>query len=285
MQPEMIADYACVTGEGPLWHPDQRCVYWVDIPPGKLYRYDPATGQHGQVYEEAPLGGYTIQADGSLLLFLGKGEVRSWNDGEVRTIIPELEGELDSRFNDVIADPRGRVFCGTMSSESHKGRLYRLDPDGSIRVVLEGIGTSNGLGFTPDRKQMYYTDSPALDIYLFDYDEETGEISNQRVFVHSDERDGVPDGMTVDAEGYVWSAHWGGSCVIRYAPEGVEDRRILFPAQQVSCVTFGGEDYADMYVTTAGGHRKDELGAGAGALYRLRLGIRGVPEFRSRIGL
>lgn len=285
MQPEMIADYACVTGEGPLWHPDERSVYWVDIPPGKLYRYDSATGRHGLVYEEPPLGGYTIQADGSLLLFLGKGAVRTWKAGVVHTIIPELAGELDSRFNDVIADPRGRVFCGTMSSDSHKGRLYRLDPDGSIRVVLEGIGTSNGLGFTLDRKQMYYTDSPARDIYLFDYDEETGAISNQRVFVHSAESDGVPDGMTVDAEGYVWSAHWGGSCVIRYTPEGVEERRIYFPAQQVSCITFGGEDYADMYVTTAGGHKKEELGAGAGALYRLRLGIRGLSEFRSRIGL
>jgi D-xylonolactonase len=172
-----------------------------------------------------------------------------------------------------------------MSSDSHKGRLYRLDTDGSIHRLLDGIGTSNGLGFTLDHKRLYYTDSPAYEIYVFDYDERTGSISNQRVFVRSAEADGYPDGMTVDAAGYVWSAHWDGSCLIRYTPEGVEERRIYFPAKQVSSVVFGGPTYEDMYVTTAGGHKKAELGAGAGALYRLRLGIKGLPEFRSRIGL
>jgi len=286
MKLEMIADYECVTGEGPLWHPDEQVVYWVDIPQGRLFRYDPATGRHEQCYEgDEAIGGFTVQADGALLFFMARGAVKVWRDGQLQTVIDEISRERDSRFNDVIADPTGRVFCGTMPTGNQLGCLYRLDTDGSLSVVVEDVEVSNGMGFTPDRTQMYYTDSLKHEIYLFDYDEATGEIANQRVFVHTADDGSVPDGMTVDAEGYVWSARWDGSCLVRYAPDGTEDRRIAFPTKKVSCPTFGGPDYASIYVTTAGGDKKDGNGALAGALFRLDVGIRGVPEFRSRIGL
>ena len=286
MKPELIADYACETGEGPLWHPDEGRLYWVDLQRGHLYRYDPATGAHEQVYDspDEVIGGFTIQADGSLLCFMSKGASKVWRAGELTTVIDEIPAERESRFNDVIADPAGRVFCGTMPTQSHLGRLYRLDTDGTLIQVLDGIGVSNGLGFTLDRKQMYYTDSPKHEIYLFDYDQVTGNISNQRVFVRT-QGEGAPDGMTVDAEGHVWSARWDGGCLVRYAPDGSEERRIAFSAKKVSSVIFGGPDYTDMYVTTAGGDNKAKEGPGAGALFRLRLGIQGVPEFRSRVGL
>jgi sugar lactone lactonase YvrE len=132
---------------------------------------------------------------------------------------------------------------------------------------------------------MYYTDSRARTIYLFDYDQTSGAISNQRVFVQTPEGDGVPDGMTVDAEGYVWSARWGGSALVRYTPDGVEEQRITFPAKKVSSVTFGGDDLSDIYVTTALQGSKAEEGAGAGALFRVNVGIRGVSEFFSRVRL
>ncbi len=287
MQPKLIADYACQVGEGPLWHPDEERVYWVDIPRGRIFRYDPATGTHEICYEGDVIGGFTIQADGALLLFMARGAVKTWREGRLTTVIDEIPAERDGRFNDVIADPEGRVFCGTMSTPDHAASLYRLDTDGTLTHVLGGIGTSNGMGFTPDGTQMYYTDTRPHDIYLFDYDRATGEISNQRVFAHVPDEpgEGGPDGMTVDAEGYVWSARWGGSCLVRYAPDGTEERRIAFPAKKVSCVTFGGPDYTDMYVTAAGGEDKAEDGPGAGALFHLNLGIRGIPEFRSRIGL
>jgi D-xylonolactonase len=285
MEPEVIADYACECGEGPLWHPDENRLYWVDIPTGRLFRYDPSTGEHLQLFDGPDLGGFTIQADGSLLLFMARGAIKSWREGDWTTVIEEIPEERDSRFNDVIADPRGRVFCGTMPSGDRLGRLYRLDLDGTLTVVLEDIGCSNGLGFTPDHHQVYYTDSRKREIYLFDYDEDTGAISNQRSFVKLPADGGVPDGMTADAAGYVWSAIWDGSCLIRFAPDGTEDRRITFPAKKVSCATFGGVEYTDLYVTTAGGGNKEENGPGAGALFRLDVGIRGVPEFRSRIGL
>lgn len=287
MKPELIADYACVVGEGPLWHPDEKCVYWLDIPRGRMFRYDPATGKHAPCYEGVAVGGFTIQEDGALLLFMAKGEVKAWRRGELTTVVENIPEEFDSRFNDVIADPAGRVFCGTMASESHPGRLYRLDTDGKLTKLLEGIGCSNGMGFTADHKQMYYTDSLKREIYLFDYEKATGEISNPRVFISTPavEEEGIPDGMTVDAEGFLWSARWDGSCLVRYSAQGKEVSRIPFPVKKVSSVTFGGDDYADMYVTTAGGDEKDTDGEQAGSLFRLRIDVRGVPEFRSRVSV
>ena len=284
MEPELIADYECVTGEGPLWHPLEKRLYWVDIPKGRIFRFDPVTGKHEMCYEGEKVGGFTIQKDGSLLLFRTKGNVVIWKNGKTTTVVKEIPEELENRYNDVIADPAGRVFCGILSEQFKPGRLYRLDTDGSITKVLENIGCPNGMGFTLDRKQMYFTDTvPAKTIYLFNYDKKTGNITNQRVFVKVPAADGGPDGMTVDAEGYVWSASWDGWTLVRYTPQGVEERRIRFPAKQVSSVTFGGEDLKDIYVTTAGGDNKAENGPGAGALFRLRLGIKGMPEFYSRI--
>lgn len=283
MTPELIADYECVIGEGPLWHPGEKCVYWTDIPMGRMFRYNPATGAHEQFYDGEVVGGFTIQEDGSLLLFMAKGAIAIWRDGRLEYVYEEIPHERETRFNDVIADPAGRVFCGTMSTADRPARLFRLDVDTQLTELLNDVDISNGMGFTPDRKQMYYTDSPTREIYLFDYNQDTGGITNKRVFVQTPEGGGVPDGMTVDAEGYVWSARWDGSCLVRYSPDGREDRRIEFPAKKVSSVIFGGEDYTDMYVTTAGGDNKVGEGYGAGALFRINLGIRGVPEFLSRI--
>jgi len=284
IEPELIADYACVTGEGPLWHPDEQRVYWVDIPKGRLFRYTPATGEHEQCFQSPEaIGGFTIQEDGALLLFMARGAVKLWREGELTTVLDEIPDEVTTRFNDVIADPEGCVFCGTMPTQSRLGRLYRLDPDRTLTKLLDGIGVSNGMGFTPDLKGLYYTDSPTRNIYRFDYDRATGAITNQRVFVQTPNGEGVPDGMTVDAEGCVWSARWDGGVLVRYTADGVEERRIAFPARKVSSVTCGGPDYTDIYVTTAGGDQKAREGKGAGALFRLRLGIQGRPEFRSQI--
>lgn len=285
MQPELIADYACIVGEGPLWHPFEQRLYWTDIDTGRLFRYDPATGKHEQIYEGEKVGGFTIQADGALLLFMDRGAVNLWRNGKMTSVIEHIEEEKDSRFNDVHADPMGRVYCGTMAVGERMGRLHLLETDGALTPILDGIGCSNGMGFTRDRKGMYYTDSFKHEIYLFDYDAATGKLSNRRLFSKAQPDDGFPDGMTVDAEGCVWSARWDGSCLVRLAPDGTELQRVSFPAKKVSSITFGGPDYTDMYVTTAGGDKKDTDGEHAGALFRINLGVRGLPEFLSRVGL
>ena len=284
MEPELIADYLNHVGEGPLWQVTEKRLYWGDIPQGRIFWFDPETGKHEQFFQGRVIGGFTIQEDGSLLLFMDRGSIAVLRDGELSYVVEEIPEERDTRFNDVIADPRGSVFCGTMPTETEPAKLYRLDHDGSLTVVLDNIGLSNGLGFTLDRKQMYYTDSFARKIYIFDYDETTSEISNQRVFVETPEGEGIPDGMTVDADGYVWSARAGGSALFRYTPDGVQERKISFPAKMVSSVTFGGPDMDEIYVTTIGGDNRAEQGPGAGGLFRLKLGIKGVPDFYSRIG-
>jgi sugar lactone lactonase YvrE len=142
------------------------------------------------------------------------------------------------------------------------------------------------MGFTPDRRRMYLTDSHFRRIYLFDYDRRTGALANRRTWLGTPEDRGEPDGLTVDSEGCIWSARWNGSAVYRYSPEGQEAGRIELPARKVSSITFGGETCEDLYVTTAldGGTRAAE-GSGAGALFRCRPGVRGVPEFFSKVGM
>lgn len=280
---EVIADYACETGENPLWHDQQQRLYWTDIPTGRLFRYDESSGQHEQCYEGRPVGGFTIQRDGSLLLFMDRGTVARWSEGALTEVISELAAERDSRFNDVIADPRGRVFCGTMSTPDNKGSLYRLDVDGTCASVLQDVGCSNGMAFSLDGKTFYHTDSFAYEIYAFDYDIETGSIQNRRVFARFTESDGMPDGLTIDADGGLWVAFWGGSGVVRLRPNGEVDRRIGLPVPKTSSLTFGGRSYQDLYVTTAGGNAKAEDGEWAGALIRIRNQGRGVPEFCSNI--
>lgn len=298
---DIVTRSQCMLGEAPLWHPAKRCLYWTDIERGRLWRYDPATGEHGIVLEGRPIAGLTYQVDGSLLLFRDQGTVEVFRDGEVvKTLFENIPDEVTTRFNDVIADPRGRVFCGTMPTQQRKGRLYRIDPagsyqktaDGSIRraeqdsyrIVLEGIGCSNGMGFPSDYKRMYYTDSAARTIWVFDYDVETGELSNRRVFAET-EAPVVPDGLTVDAHDNVWSATWNGGCVVCYAPDGKVKTKIELPANKITSVMFGGDDFSDLYVTSAS---KDETGPEArhaGDLFRVRAGAKGRPEFPSRIGL
>ena len=286
MKAELIADYQCEVGEGPLWHPMEKKVYWTDIKRGKMFRYDPLTEMHEQFYEGALVGGFTIQVDGSLLLFMEKGAIAIWRKGTLTYVIDNIPGEQNNRFNDVIADPAGRVFCGMMRlDEQSGGKLYRLDTDGSIKVVMEKVQLSNGMAFTVDKRHMYYTDSLARQIYVFDYDESNGSITNQNVFLKIADETTIPDGMTLDAKDYIWSARWDGWSLFRYAPDGSDDRQIRLPAKQVSSLTFGGDDYTDIYVTTAGGHDRTKNGSGAGALFRIRSDIKGKPEFLSRIGM
>lgn len=280
---EVVADYACETGENPLWHEQEQRLYWTDIPRGRLFRYDPKTEKHEQCYQGRPVGGFTIQEDGSLLLFMDRGTVAIWNDGLLKEVIPELPAERTSRFNDVIADPRGRVFCGTMSTPERKGRLYRVDPDGSCNVLLEEVGCSNGMAFASDCKSFYHTDSFAHEIYVFDYDIDSGGIQNQKVFARFTEADGMPDGLTMDADGGLWTALWGGRGIVRLRSNGEVDRRIGLPTPKTSSLTFAGQDYRDLYVTTAGGNTRNEDGELAGALFRIRNQAHGVPQFCSNV--
>ncbi len=291
---QAVANIPNELGEGPLWHPDQRLLYWTDIPAGKLFTFNPATGDQRCVYEDRPVGGMTIQADGALLLFRDQGNVVVWRDGEVLdTIIESLPGESESRFNDVIADPLGHVLCGTMPTENQKGRLYRLRTDGGIDPLLEDVDISNGFGFNEYLDTLYYVETRAQCVYAFDYDADHGGLSNQRRLIEVPEATGHPDGMTVDAQDHLWVAMWGTRRVVRYAPDGTPVQTIKFPARNTTAPTFAPAPGGDgrlldgLYVTSASAW--SDLKAAdndqAGALFCVTGVGFGRPEFRSRVWL
>lgn len=294
-KPELVVDIACETGEGPLWHPDEELLYWCDIPKGRVYRYDPATDDHELVHEDETerIGGFTFQTDGSLLLFQEAGAVRRL-DQDSGTVDPVTESDPDrfhERFNDVIADPEGRVFAGVMPDMERNlpGQLYRLDTDGTLELVREECVLPNGMGFTPDLTNLYFTDTGEIEptcpgyIYRYDYDRASGGLSNPETFLDASDIEGLPDGMTVDAEGHVWSAFWDGHKLIRFGPGGGRETTMKFDPRKVSSITFGGNDYETAYVTTACVETRETEGERAGSLYRVDLGVTGREEFRSDV--
>ncbi|MEM8781580.1 MAG: SMP-30/gluconolactonase/LRE family protein [Planctomycetota bacterium] len=292
-----IAHEHCVCGEGPIWHDTERKLYWQDIPTGRLFRYDPQKDTHELVYRGRFIGATTIQADDSLLLLGEDCEVLILRDGQATPVLEGIEGE--TRFNDAIADPRGRVFSGSMPKDApdgngkyhggkftQLGKLYRIDPDGSYRVVDEGFGCANGFGFTPDGKGLYFTDSNPGVIYRYDYDADTGQIGNRRVFW--EDHGQTPDGMSMDSEGNLWSARWGGSCVVRHdGRTGEETAKFMLSTPNITSIFFGGEARDTGYITSASGDPENpKQGDTAGATFAVSIpGVRGVPEHRSRVGL
>ena len=290
-QLEPLANEHCQCGENPLWDERKNLIYWTDIPNGVIFRLDPKTGEHEKIYDdEAPVGGFTFQEDGKLLLFRDHDIALRHDDGRIEVLTRDIEAQT-GRFNDVMADSQGRVFAGTMgfNNEESNGGLFRVDLDGSVTRLWSGTSCSNGMGFTPDGKKMYWTDSEAKKIFLFDYDAESGELSNQTEF-YSCPDESTPDGMTVDANGDVWSAHWDGFAIHRFSSDGALKESIQFPVAKVSSLIFGGENLDEIYVTTAGGvARRGQAHEGStpsdGTLYRVRVGVKGQPRFRSRIRL
>ncbi len=277
----MLANEHCETGENPLWDGQRECVYWADIPNGKIFRYDLAWQSHEQIYSDVPVGGFTLQTDGSLLLFrVSDIAILPWR-GVARTIIKYSDDGME-RFNDVSADPEGRVFAGTIGKTETSGGLYRVDLDGTITKLFDGTGCANGSGFSPDLQMFYWTCSTTKRLFRFRYHRETGELT-ERTEIYRAQNEGTPDGLTVDAEGNLWSARWDGQTIVKHAPDGSVLGKIKMPVKTISSVCFGGSDYAKLFVTTASG--KSCSSSEDGALFQIEGNFRGKPEFHSRISL
>ena len=290
-KPSILIDCHGENVENPLWHPHHQYLYWTDIPAGEMFRYYPHTETYEQIYDGEPVGGFTIQEDGTLLLFKTKGTVEIWDEGKISTVIAEIPAAIKSRFNDAIADPEGRVYSGIMATETTDGKLYRIDPDGSYRVMAEGLLLPNGMAFSGDYQYFYLTDSDLRTIFRFDYDRASGNLTNQQPYIVIPENEGVPDGMTIDEEEHIWSARWNGYHLFRYNPQGEEVMRIKLPVARVSCVTFGGQNYDRLFISTAQGSkatsdvRDRRSQSAAGDIFHLQVGVKGRPEFLSRICL
>ncbi len=282
---EAVANYHCKVGENPLWNEREGRLYWADIETGRLFRADHVGGKHECFYRSSDMiGGFSFQADESLLLFeVDRIGVLS-KAGEYRALLQGIDSNM-VRFNDVIADPEGRVFAGTIGKNAEVGGLFRVELDGRVELLWRGTGCANGMGFTPDLQRFYWTDSTAQLIYVADYERASGALSNRREFYRAPASEGIPDGLCVDRAGQVWSARWGGSTLLRHDAAGRVVERVTFPVTRVSSATFGGPELNVLYVTTAGGSGVEGESTPDGTLYRFAVDVPGTAPFRSRIRL
>ena len=290
---EIVADYQDQCGECPVWCPQRNILYWTDCTGRRFYEFDGI--RHRIVRSGFQVNGFRLHRQGGFVVANNDG-VWYWDGvGEPTLIAAEAEGE-PCQLNDCIADSQGRLYSGSCfydpQADYPLGKLIRIDLDGTARILDDGFHLANGLGFSLDDRTLYFTDTAARTIYAYDYDPATGDVKNRRVLVKVPSDEGLPDGMTVDSEGFVWSAQWYGSCVVRYDPDGKPERRISTPAKQTSCVTFGGPDLTDLFITSAAksepmpimppGYDPDQ-GFFGGPLYRVRLDIVGQVQAQANI--
>ena len=281
---ECVARGNDVLGEGPIWHPAERALYWVDALGKAIRRFDPESG--GVTSWETP------EAIGSLVFRTGGGIVAGMKSGfrfidleagTFHTVADPQPGE-SILLNDGKCDRRGRYWCGTMDLTFSQplGILWRLDPDLSCHAMDDGITVSNGIAWSPDDRTMYYADTRADTVYAYDFDIDAGTVSNRRVFLSTKDMTGRVDGATVDTEGYYWCALIHDGHIHRYAPDGRLERRVELPVKHPTMCTFGGEGLDELYVTSgnrfldAEGRAEQPL---AGSLFVIRgLGVRGLSE-------
>ncbi len=285
---EHVLEIHNVIGEGPLWHSGEDCLYWVNfIEQYQILRFSPET-RRSEVFETGmPVMALGIRKAGGFVAATAKG-IATW-DKQRKTFDPlcdPLAGRAGFRFNDAATDSRGRFWVGTVNDNNPKGpdgELFCIQGDGSSKVMDGNVTVANGIGWSPDRKIMYFTDSFRYSIYAYDYAEETGTITNRRTFVQTSPDAGIPDGMTVDSEGFVWSAFWGGWKVVRYNPEGKVDREYRLPVPNATSCAFGGKRLDELYITSATlgmTPEEKEKSVQSGDLFRLKVGITGMDEPR-----
>ena len=284
---ELLVDAHAQVGEGPLWDEEQQVLYWVDILSSLLYIYDPATGENRALDVGRHVGTVVTRASGGLMLAVQNGFASFDLETQELTLIANPEAHITgNRFNDGKCDPAGRFWAGTMAYENptNQGSLYRLDTDLSVHKIFGDVAISNGIIWSLDHTTMYYIDTLRKNVRAFDYDVETGDISNERVIINVPEEIGMPDGMAIDNEGMLWVAHYGGSCVSRWNPNTAQFLlKIDLPVTQVTACAFGGQNLDILFITSAA----QELDAAelarqplAGGLFSIKTPYQGVPSFR-----
>jgi len=277
-------------GEGPVWSAEEQALYWVDIENNSFFRYFPTTSKYESFDVGVPIGVLALRAAGGLVMATKNG-FAFW-DPKTQALQFLANPEADkphTRFNDGAVDSQGRFWAGTMCGlpeicSAPEGSLYRLDPDGSVSIMETGIFIANGIDWSPDTKIMYFTDSTRHVIYAYDFDPATGAIENRRPFISTPDEIGVPDGLTVDSEGCIWSARWGGWKITRYDPTGKVEREIQLPVQCPTSCAFGGANLDELYITSAWNELSVEQKKNqpyAGDLFRVKTDTKGrvSPKF------
>ena len=289
---EWIADLPLPFGTAPVWHAAEQRLYWSDLEAGVLYCLDPATGEARRCLEDGrPVGGITVQADGSLLLFRDQANIVVWRDGRITaTVIQSIADFRRAQFAGAVAAPCGRVFCATRSDLNHPGRLFCLDLNGRLNLVSDVFGTPAGMGFSPDNRFFYFNDAHGTHLmtWRFSFDQQAGALVNRAPLRDSARHNdpGAPAGLAVDADGHLWIARWGGSALMRCDADGTLQETLPLPVRKPTSLCFGGPLLDKLFMTTAGGHRRQIEGTHAGALACIAIpGVQGAPANLSRIGL
>lgn len=286
MQVERVAAVQNVLGEGPMWDAAEQVLCWVDIQSDCFYRYFPQGSRVERFDVGISVGTLALRQRGGFVLATRNGFAYWDLERRALDFIGDPEAHLpNTRFNDGVVDANGRFWAGTMATDgsSFAGSLYRLDPDGTIHTMETGIGVSNGTGWSPDLKTMYYADSPTSTIFAYDFDAATGSIANKRPFAVAPAGEGFPDGLTVDSEGCIWSARWDGWRVVRYDPAGQLMTTLMMPVQRPTSCMFGGADLTELYITSAsvGLSEADKAQQPqAGDLFRVKTAVKGMAEHK-----
>lgn len=282
-------------GECPVWDPALNCLYWTDCLGLKFQRLDWATGRYDTVKTGVEVYGFRRNQPDGFVVTNTTG-VWLWDGRDELVLVADKVEGARLQLNDCTADSAGRLITGSYfydpDREYELGKLVRIDCDGTAAVLDEGFHLSNGIGLSPDERTLYFSDSVGRRIYAYDYDVRSGSALRRKIFVQVPSTEGVPDGLAVDAAGFVWSAQWYRGCVLRYDPEGKLERTILVPAKQTSSVAFGGPDLSELFITTAAKPEPGPVmppgydassGPFGGPLYRVRPGVCGLEQRMAKI--
>lgn len=282
----LIPNLRCGLAEGPVWDDRQQVLYFVNISAGEVHRYDPAADALTTVTVGVPVGAAGLRQKDGLVLATANGFALLDAAGELTPLGDPEADKPGNRFNDGKPGPDGAFWAGTMAyaQTPGAGAFYRLAPDGQITRQLANVTLSNGLAWRLDAQLFYHIDTPARTVTAYDFAQGRGELGAGRVVIDIPADMGHPDGMTIDVEGKLWIAHFGGGCVRRWDPDtGDVLAEISLPASRVTCCAFGGPDFDTLYITTASdGMSPAQLAAEplAGALFAVRPGVRGLPPYR-----
>ncbi|HMC85764.1 MAG TPA: SMP-30/gluconolactonase/LRE family protein [Chitinophagaceae bacterium] len=255
LQPELVLSYTCKLGESPVWDVKQQLICWVDILKGELHQYSLENKTHTVIAVNQMLGAIGLCENGNFIAALQNGFGFIDRSNHQVTMIIDPEADLPgNRFNEGKCAPDGRFWAGTMalSEEANAGNVYCLQPGLSVIKKITGVTISNGIAWSIDHSIFYYIDTPTLEIAAYDYDKINGSISNRKAVIHIPDGEGYPDGMTIDDEGMLWIALWGGWKITRWNPQtGKKLLEIKLPVSKVSSCTFGGPRLQDLFITTA----------------------------------
>jgi sugar lactone lactonase YvrE len=255
MQYEIIPAGSGELLESPVWDDKTNTISWVDILSGTIFKYDPASGTCDAFHVGQQVGAIATKKSGGYIAALQNGFAEIDIEKRLVNMIADPEADIPgNRFNDGKCDPAGRFWAGTMSilGETNLGSLYVLNHNFSTQLKIKDVSCSNGMAWSKDHSTFYFIDSPTHQVAAYDYDIATGNICNRRIAISVHVEDGMPDGMTIDSEGMLWVALWGGAKVQRWNPHtGKLVSHINLPCSNITSCTFGGDSLGDMYITSA----------------------------------